>query len=119
MTSLKIFVPLYWRHITSVYRRFLRVAHRPRPWLSLTDKVALIHRTGGSIWTEIFKVIKAAYKKLASKYHTDVNKTLKSEERMKDLNEAFEILGDIEKRRAYHPVYLENKRNDITNEIIK
>jgi Fe-coproporphyrin III synthase len=30
------------------------VAHRPRPWLSLTDKVALIHRTGGSIWTEIF-----------------------------------------------------------------
>jgi hypothetical protein len=42
-----------WRHIPSVYRRFYRVAHRPRPFLSLT-KVALIHRTGGSIWTEIF-----------------------------------------------------------------
>ncbi len=34
---------------------YYRVAQRPKTWLSLTEKVALIHRTSGSIRTEIFR----------------------------------------------------------------
>ena len=38
--------------------------------------------------------IKSAYRKLARKYHPDVNKTKEAEEKFKDINEAYEVLGD-------------------------
>jgi len=48
------------------------------------------------------KAIKAAYRKLARKYHPDVNSgDEKSEARFKEINEAHEVLGDPEKRRRY------------------
>jgi curved DNA-binding protein len=45
--------------------------------------------------------IKSAYRKLARKYHPDVNKTAEAEGKFKDLNEAYEVLSDKEKRRRY------------------
>lgn len=46
--------------------------------------------------------IKKAFKKLARKYHPDVAKDLPdAEERFKAVNEAYEVLGDPEKRKKY------------------
>ena len=45
--------------------------------------------------------IKSAYRKLARKYHPDVNKTKDAEQKFKEINEAYEVLGDKEKRQRY------------------
>lgn len=46
--------------------------------------------------------IKQAYRKLARKYHPDVNPSDKTaEEKFKELNEAYEVLSDSEKRKRY------------------
>jgi curved DNA-binding protein len=46
--------------------------------------------------------IKSAYRKLARKYHPDVNPGDKSaEEKFKELNEAYEVLSDPDKRKKY------------------
>ncbi|MGE5095785.1 MAG: DnaJ C-terminal domain-containing protein [Betaproteobacteria bacterium] len=45
--------------------------------------------------------IKKAYKKLAHKYHPDVSKEAKAEERFKDVSEAYQTLKDPDKRAAY------------------
>jgi len=46
--------------------------------------------------------IKKAYKKLAKKYHPDLNPDSKSsEEKFKEINEAYEVLGDEQKRKKY------------------
>ena len=45
--------------------------------------------------------IKRAYRKLARRYHPDVSKEPKAEERFKEIGEAYEVLRDPEKRAAY------------------
>ncbi len=45
--------------------------------------------------------IKRAYRKLARKHHPDLNKAAGSESAFKEINEAYEVLGDPEKRQKY------------------
>lgn len=45
--------------------------------------------------------IKASYRKLARKFHPDVNKTKEAEQKFKDINEAYEVLSDKTKRQRY------------------
>ena len=45
--------------------------------------------------------LKSAFRSLARKYHPDVNKEPDAEEKFKEINEAYAVLSDAEKRRAY------------------
>jgi curved DNA-binding protein len=45
--------------------------------------------------------IKKAFRRLARKYHPDVSKEPDAEQRMKEINEAYAVLSDPEKRAAY------------------
>lgn len=45
--------------------------------------------------------IKKAFRRLAREYHPDVNKERDAKERFKDIAEAYEVLGDPERRRQY------------------
>ncbi len=45
--------------------------------------------------------IQRAYRKLARKYHPDINKEHSAEEKFKQINEAYEVLGDPQKRAKY------------------
>lgn len=45
--------------------------------------------------------LKSAFRTLARKYHPDINKEPDAEEKFKEINEAYAVLSDAEKRRAY------------------
>ena len=60
------------------------------------------YSTLGVAKTATEKEIKQAFRKLARKHHPDVNPGDKSAEaRFKEINEAYEVLGDPDKRRKY------------------
>ena len=58
-------------------------------------KVLGVERTAGQ------DTIKKAFRRLAGKYHPDRNKEMGAEERFKEINEAYEVLGDANKRARY------------------
>ena len=45
--------------------------------------------------------IKSAYRRLSKKYHPDLNKTEEAANKFKEINEAYEVLGDAQKRANY------------------
>lgn len=55
------------------------------------------------------EVIKGAYERLAKKYHPDVNKTISANERMKEINEAYETLSDHSERVEYHKAWRQKR----------
>src|SRR2546423_687620 len=60
------------------------------------------YSTLGVAKTSTEKEIKQAYRKLARKHHPDVNPGDKAAEtRFKEINEAYEVLGDPAKRKKY------------------
>jgi DnaJ-class molecular chaperone len=60
------------------------------------------YTTLGVAKTASEKEIKQAFRKLARKFHPDVNPGDKSAEaKFKEINEAYEVLGDADKRRKY------------------
>ena len=60
------------------------------------------YSTLGVAKTATAKELKQAYRKLARKHHPDVNPGDKSaESKFKEINEAYEVLGDPEKRKKY------------------
>ena len=57
------------------------------------------------------KAIKSAYRKLARKYHPDVAKGKDDGQRFREINEAYEVLSDPEKRRRYDTLGPDWQRN--------
>ncbi len=55
----------------------------------------------GVVRTATAEDIKKSYRRLARKYHPDVSKEKDAEERFKEVQEAYEVLKDPEKRAAY------------------
>lgn len=55
-----------------------------------------------------YREIRAAYRRLAKKYHPDVNGSLYAEETIKTINAAFEVLSDKEKRSEYDRLVFDN-----------
>jgi curved DNA-binding protein len=90
------------------------VSHLARPWISW---FGVIHPPASTMPVD-FKdyytilgvgrdagdeAIKKAFRKLARKYHPDVAEDKKgAEEKFKEINEAYEVLSDPEKRRKYN-----------------
>jgi curved DNA-binding protein CbpA len=61
------------------------------------------------------EAIKKVYRKLAMQYHPDRNGgNPESEERLKEINEAYQILGDEEKRRRYDLRYRQPLENNVS-----
>lgn len=78
----------------------------------MVDYYKILEIPFGSSQTDI----KKAYKKLVHRYHPDLHLNQQNlyEEKMKNINEAYEILSDIEKRKQYdiHYQYHEGSSND-------
>src|SRR4030042_5146704 len=55
------------------------------------------------------EVIEAAYKKLAQKYHPDVNRSPMAADKMKKINIAHDVLRDPVQRERYHAEWLQKK----------
>ncbi|HEV2661369.1 MAG TPA: DnaJ domain-containing protein, partial [Ktedonobacteraceae bacterium] len=62
--------------------------------------------------------IKRAYRRLVRLYHPDVNKQAR-EDRIRQLNEAYEVLGDLARRAAYDALLLQELRNAALQELLR
>ncbi|HCH51722.1 MAG TPA: curved DNA-binding protein [Proteus sp.] len=60
--------------------------------------------------TDDLKTIKTAYRRLAKKYHPDVSKEPNAEEKFKEVAEAWQVLGDEQRRVEYDELWAH--RND-------
>ncbi len=59
------------------------------------------YKTLGVARTATAEEIKKSYRRLARKYHPDVSKEKDAEQKFKEVQEAYEVLKDAEKRAAY------------------
>ena len=55
-------------------------------------------------------IINAVYRHFSKPYHPDVNKSVLAIEKMKQINMAYDVIGDPRKRKAYHREWLRNER---------
>ncbi len=64
--------------------------------------------------------IKSAYRKLARKFHPDVNPNNKeAERRFKEINEAYQVLGDADKRKKYDELGADWERGASEDEVFR
>jgi DnaJ-class molecular chaperone len=69
-----------------------------------------------------YREIRSAFRRLAKKYHPDLNNSVHAEEKIKKINAAFEVLSDKEKRREYDSIcfndnnYLSKQKEEKHNE---
>jgi DnaJ-class molecular chaperone len=64
--------------------------------------------------------IKRAYRKLARKFHPDVNPNNKeAERRFKEINEAYQVLGDADKRKKYDELGADWERGASEDEVYR
>lgn len=61
--------------------------------------------------------IKQSYRRLVRLHHPDLNKQA-SDDRIKALNEAYEVLGDAIRRAAYDALLLQDRRNAVLRELL-
>lgn len=47
------------------------------------------------------KEIKRAFRNMVKKYHPDTNHTKEADQKIREITEAYEVLSDVEKRKAY------------------
>lgn len=59
-------------------------------------------------------VIKAAYRKLSALYHPDASGNENAAKHMLEINEAYDTLGNAEKRNAYHRIWMEQNHQRST-----
>ncbi len=59
------------------------------------------------------KAIAAAFRRLARQYHPDVNRTREAEEKFKEINEAYQVLGDPQRRARYDQMYDAYRRGGV------
>jgi curved DNA-binding protein len=71
------------------------------------------YQTLGVSKTATKEEIRSAYKKLAKKYHPDINKESGSADKFKEINEAAAVLGDDQKRQQYDQFGTAGNYNDI------
>src|SRR5204862_6145252 len=71
-------------------------------WVRMAVQFRDYYETLGVSKTASEDDIRSAFRKLARKYHPDVAKDKKTaEEKFKQINEAYEVLSDPEKRKKY------------------
>src|SRR3989337_3121453 len=70
-------------------------------------KVLGVERTAAA------KPVSRAYKRLARQTHPDVNKAFGAEEKFKGINEAYQVLGDTQKRARYDQMYEAYQRGGV------
>lgn len=58
-----------------------------------------------------YREIRSAFRRLAKKYHPDLNSSLLAEEKIKKINAAFEVLADKERRREYDSMCLDDNNS--------
>ncbi len=63
------------------------------------------------------EVIDVVYRRLCRKYHPDVNHDLESEQRIRTLNEAYAVLGDPDRRKAYDRALEETRTTSSTHAV--
>jgi DnaJ-class molecular chaperone len=84
----------------------------------MTFIISDYYRTLGLTLEASEQEIKKAYRNLAMHYHPDRNGgSSESEERPKEINEAYQILGDEKKRRRYDLQYRQNSESQIFNDL--
>ncbi len=55
------------------------------------------------------EIIQSSYKRLARKYHPDVSGDEDSERTMQEINEAYAVLNDPQKRKTYHTAWIRTR----------
>ncbi|MDP8904185.1 MAG: DnaJ domain-containing protein [Chloroflexota bacterium] len=65
------------------------------------------------------EIISLVYRKLAQRYHPDVDRSPEAAQRMRELNEAHEVLGDAQKRARYDALLAERRDRRATDRLIR